>query len=190
MLHINPMMRWLILIGGIVEKEYSGLGNIYLHLSRGIFFSSSIQSQDLPTNTFVEQFHRFVKYFFWYSWNWIHTIHTYPLYHLYHHHIVMFYDQGAIEVMICNWMVIMNRLMSQLWGNYFELSWISWKTIKYCILSWISWNIMNQHKSPQIIMNIMNYHDAMFCCWRVIMNPLMSQLSPWNDLRFTPRQTF
>ena len=76
-LHINPMMRWLILIGGgrIVGKNIQVWKTfIFIPPLWGIFFSASIQSQDLPTNTFVEQFHRFVKYLFWYSWNWIHTI--------------------------------------------------------------------------------------------------------------------
>ena len=91
-LHINPMMRWLILIGGgrIGKNIQVWKTFIFIPPLWGIFFSASIQSQDLPTNTFVEQFHRFVKYLFWYSWNWIHTIHTYILssYHLYHHHVL------------------------------------------------------------------------------------------------------
>ena len=62
--------------------RFGNLGNIYLHHSLGEFsFPQVFNLKIYQQIHFVEQFHRFVKYFFWYSWNWIHTIYLEYLYH-------------------------------------------------------------------------------------------------------------
>ena len=148
------------------RNSWKGISRFGKHLSLsfrrrwGIFFFSGIQSQDLPTNTFCWTVLQICQIFLLIFMK-LNSQHIYILYH----HII--YDEDAKEVMFYCWRIIIKLLMNQLW----ELSGV---TINYHDLPWV---IMNYHGLSWIITKIMSYHQSILCCWRVIMNLLMSQLS-------------